>query len=355
VDKLAGRLDLEPLNRWYSEKGRTLPWRETTNPYLIWVSEIMLQQTQVDTVAPYFQRFCTRYPDLAQLAAASEDEVLKLWEGLGYYARARNLLSAARQIMAHHNGSFPRDFSHICSLPGIGESTAGAIASAAFGQAHPVLDGNVKRVFLRLANCDSDGSRAPVHRQLYAVAKALVCRAEDPFIHNQALMDLGATVCVPNQPRCQQCPLAGQCHGLEAGRAAQLPIKMKRKPVPHYTIAVGIIQRGGQVYIQRRPSKGLLGGLWEFPGGKQESGESLRETVVRELAEELGIEVTVGQEIASIRHAYSHFKITLHAFLCTIAKGDPTPVAATEGRFVERDELRRFAFPQANRKILELL
>jgi A/G-specific adenine glycosylase len=347
---------VESLYRWYRSNGRSLPWRETRDPYAIWISEIMLQQTRVDTVLPYFQRFMARFPDVAALAASDPDEVLKLWEGLGYYARARNLRRGAVRIADEHRGRFPETLDAVAALPGIGRSTAGAILSAAFGQALPVLDGNVRRILLRLDNLAEDPRRAETQARLWARAQRLVEVAPDPFEHNQAMMELGALLCLPRQPRCGECPVAAECAARQAGTAADLPVRGPSRELPHYTIGVGVLSDGeGRVYIQRRPEEGLLGGLWEFPGGKREGREGLTETVRRELEEELGVRVRVGAKIVTVRHAYSHFRITLHAFHCRLLSGVPQPRAAQEGRFVPFSDLERFAFPTANRRILDAL
>ncbi|MFT5432070.1 MAG: A/G-specific adenine glycosylase [Myxococcota bacterium] len=343
------------LADWFGKVGRKMPWRETRDPYAIWLSEIMLQQTQVKTATPYYLRFLARWPTIAELAAAEDGDVMKAWEGLGYYARCRNLLRAARIIEADHDGVFPYSLEEVVALPGIGRSTAGAILTFARGQRHPLLDGNVKRVLSRLFDEDGEITRAAVERRLWAESTAMLDAAEDSWTHNQALMELGATACSPRNPSCESCPTQRFCASYAAGTQSQRPVKKKKKPIPHKEIGVAVIEDGTRVLIQLRPAKGLLGGLWEFPGGKQEPSESIQETVLRECREELGITVGDLNHLVDVKHTYSHFKITMHAFRCRVLTGSPTPNAADECRWVERDDLDRYAFPKANKRVLEAL
>jgi A/G-specific adenine glycosylase len=347
------------LAAWFQRSHRAMPWRDTRDPYAIWLSEIMLQQTQVDTVRPYYQRFLARWPTIAALAAADEHDVMKAWEGLGYYARCRNLLAAARRIVADFGGVFPSDFEHVLALPGIGRSTAGAILTFAYGQRHPLLDGNVKRVLARVLDVGEPVTGARVEAQLWAASTALIEAAPDPWTHNQATMELGARLCTTSEPQCLLCPVRNQCAALSAGTVSERPVRVRKAPIPHHHIGVGVLEDAdGRVWIQLRPAAGLLGGLWEFPGGKQEPDETIEQTVVRELDEELGVAVVVGGRIAVVRHTYSHFKITLHAFLCRPSgpiDAPITPRAADEGRFVPLEELDAYAFPKANRRVLEAL
>lgn len=344
------------LDDWYARGHRDLAWRRTRDPYHIWVSEIMLQQTRVETVIPYYARFLARFPDVSALAAAELDDVLKLWEGLGYYARARNLHRAAGVVVAEHGGELPRDVDAVRRLPGVGRSTAGSILCFAHGQRHPVLDGNVKRVLLRLYAVAQDKARPPVDRWLWRAAETLVADASRPADHSQALMELGATVCLPRTPVCGDCPVARWCEARRGGLTEEIPLRKKKRATPHYTIGVGVIRnKRGEVLVQKRPAHGLLGGLWEFPGGKREGREGLTETVRREIAEELGIHVAVHKKIATIKHAYTHFHITLHAYHCTHLRGTPRPRAADAWQWLPVARLADLAFPRANQRILELL
>ncbi|MDX2085128.1 MAG: A/G-specific adenine glycosylase [Candidatus Melainabacteria bacterium] len=345
------------LEAWYQHDHRRLPWRETDAPYHIWLSEIMLQQTQVATVLPYYQRFLEAFPTVEALAAAPIEQVLKRWEGLGYYARCRNLHRAAQQIVSLYGGAFPQTFEAVESLPGIGRSTAGAILTFAFRQRHPILDGNVKRVLARLFDIEEDVAAAASVKQLWVLSEKLLASATDVYAYNQAIMELGATLCTPVNPSCLLCPVRHCCDSAARGTQAERPVKAtKAPPVPHKTIGAGVIWNAqNQVLIQRRPPEGLLGGLWEFPGGKQEPDESIEQTVLREIAEELDIQVHLGQKIVVVKHAYTHFKITLHAFHCQHLSGTPTPRAADAWQWVEVSNLRQFAFPKANLKIIEAL
>lgn len=346
----------EALLTWYRQNARPLPWRETSEPYSIWLSEIMLQQTQVSTVLPYYERFLRRFPSIEALSKAEQGDVLKLWEGLGYYSRARNLHKAAKKIMDEHNGRFPDNLEMVQALPGIGRSTAGAIMTFAFGQPHPILDGNVKRVLARVEAWDKPTQATESQKKLWRVSESLLPdKPDSAYDFNQALMELGATLCSPRQPQCKPCPLNSFCQGYQRGLQNDLPVKAPRKTTPHYTIAVGMVWRDNRMLIALRPEEGLLGGLWEFPGGKVKEGESIEACVHREIMEETGLKVLVEDKIAQVRHAYTHFKITLHAFHCRYVSGNASPRASQELRWVTMDELKNYAFPKANNKILDVL
>jgi len=345
------------LAAWWEEHKRDMPWRRSlaaASPYAIWISEVMLQQTRVATVAGYYERFLGRFPDVAALAAAPLDDVLKAWEGLGYYSRARNLHRAAKAVVRRFGGRLPRTLAELRSLPGVGAYTAGAIASIAFGLDEPVVDGNVARVCVRLFAIADDPTRTPARKKLWSLARQLIPPGK-AGLFNQALMDLGATVCTPRQPGCLICPLRDVCAARAAGKQDRLPRKAPRKPLPHHDIAAGVIRKRGRILIDRRPPEGLLGGLWEFPGGKVEPGESPAEALVREVREELGVEVAVGRPIAKINHAYTHFRITLHVFECRHVSGRPRALQCDAWKWVPPGELDRYAFPRANQKVIELL
>ena len=342
------------LLAWSRAHCRDLPWRGERDPYRIWVSEVMLQQTQVETVIPYYHRFLSRFPTLRSLAEAELDEVLKAWEGLGYYARARNLHRAAQQVMENHGGQLPVDRGALLALPGIGAYTVGAILSLAFGRDAAVLDGNVRRVLSRLFAIDDDPRSAAIRRRLWNLAEALLPPGQaGPF--NEALMDLGATVCVVRDPRCADCLLGEECQGYQGGDPERYPARVQQRPLPHYDVAAGVIWRGDQLLISKRHTDDLLGGLWELPGGRLEDGETLQECLVREVREELGIEIAVGDLLMSIRHAYTHFRVTLHVFQCHYLSGEPQALDCADWRWVRPDELDDFAFPAADRRILAAL
>ncbi len=353
TDTLTQTTFADQLVSWYLNDHRDLPWRNTHDAYTIWLSEVMLQQTQVRTVIDYYHRFLAQYPTIQDLAAAPIDDVLKLWEGLGYYARCRNLHKAAQIIAEQYKGRFPDTLEAVEALPGIGRSTAGAILTFAYGQKHPLLDGNVKRVLSRIEDVAEDIQQTNVINQLWKTSETLLSETTDPYSYNQAIMELGATLCLPQNPRCLLCPVQTHCKAFAKGTQHERPVKAAKKSTPHYNIAVGIIWKDSQVLIQQRPAEGLLGGLWEFPGGKQEPDEDLKETVRREIEEELEIEVTVDEPIITVKHAYSHFKITLHAFHCTYKGGAPQPKACQAWQWVSPDELPKYAFPKANKTVLE--
>jgi A/G-specific adenine glycosylase len=339
---------------WYRLQARQLPWRNQDNPYATWVSEIMLQQTRVDTVIPYFQRWMERFPTLEKLAAASEQEVLAAWEGLGYYSRARNLHKAARQVISEYQGKIPRERAALERLPGIGRYTAGAITSIAFGQDEAALDGNIRRVLSRLFDMEEPAYSGAGQRRLWELAQEHLPDGQAGD-YNQALMDLGASLCSPHAPACLVCPLAELCQAHQLGRQEDLPILKERAPVPHYTVTAAVIRRGSQVLIARRPSKGLLGGLWEFPGGKVEPGEELPDGLVREICEELGTHILVGEAFGVYEHAYTHFKVTLHAFICSLNGPEPQALEASELRWVSSAELAQFPMGKIDRAIAHRL
>lgn len=341
------------LLAWYSQFGRDLPWRQTRDPYAIWVSEIMLQQTQVKTVLPYFDRWMSQFPTVQTLAAADLQQVLKAWEGLGYYARARNLHRAAQVIVQQHNGTFPTELDAVLALPGIGRTTAGGILSAAFNQPLAILDGNVKRVLARLIALDVPPVKALP--RLWTLSQELV----DPNNgrdFNQAFMDLGATVCTTHNPACSVCPWRGDCQAYNLDIQSQIPMSETRAPVPHKQIGVAVIWNDrGQILIDRRKPDGLLGGLWEFPGGKVEGEETIAACIHREIREELGIEITVGDLLIVVDHTYSHFRVTLNVHHCHHLSGEPQAIECDEIRWVTLGELDQFPFPKANLQIIQAL
>ncbi len=350
----------EALLIWYRQNRSERPWRRDPDPYRVWLSEVMLQQTQVETVIPYFERFIRAFPTIAALAAAPLADVLKLWEGLGYYSRARNLQRAARMVMDEHDGALPSDVEGLLALPGIGPYTAGAIASIAFGRAAPVLDGNVIRVFTRLLDLDDDIGLASTQNELWRIAEDWL-PAEEAGEYNQALMELGQRVCKPRNPRCAACPIRAHCRAWSAGTQDSRPRRSQRLPTPHYDVAAGLIRDGrDRLLIAQRPLEGLLGGLWEFPGGKREAGESLADCLKRELREELAIDVEVGELVASVDHAFTHFKITLHAFECRYLGAlpphdEPQALGARDWAWATEARLAEYSFGKADRMVIDEL
>jgi A/G-specific adenine glycosylase len=342
------------LLAWAETALEPLPWRGEHDPYRIWVSEIMLQQTRRDTVIPYYRRFLERFPTVQDLAAADQQEVLRIWEGLGYYARARSLHAAARRVVEAHDGKLPADRRKLIDLPGVGPYTAGAILSLAFGQDEPVLDGNVERVLCRLALVQEDPRRPAVRRDLWATARAVLVSGQAGRV-NEALMELGATVCLPRAPRCTGCPLAGLCRAHEEGLEETVPVRARRAPLPHRRVAAAVILRPARVLVAQRQPDDLLGGLWEFPGGTCEEGETLEDCLRREIVEELGVEVAVGPQIATLPHAYTHFRLTLHAFLCRLKAGRPQPLQCADWRWVTLEEAAQLPMSVLDRRVVAIL
>jgi len=340
---------------WYARHRRDLPWRTSRDPYHIWISEVMLQQTRVDTVVPYYYRFLSRFPTVRALARAPLDDVLKVWENLGYYARARHLHAAAKEITDRFNGRIPNTWKDLINLSGVGSYTAGAILSIAFGQPVPAVDANVRRVLSRLFVIKQPLDRSRTHRQLLELAGQLV-PIKEAGLFNQGLMDLGANICTSRNPACTHCPLNEFCRAHQNRLQDVLPIVNKRLPIPHSHVTAGVIQDNlGRVIVVRRPEHGLLGGLWKFPGGSQQPDETLETCLRRKVREEVGIRIQVGKSIASVNHAYTHFRITLHAFQCTHQAGKPRPLGCTDWRWTRLRQLKDLAFSKADRKIMEVL
>ena len=338
---------------WYEVHRRDLPWRRTRDPYAVWISEIMLQQTRVDQARPYYERFMGRFPTVADLGEAPLDEVLKAWEGMGYYARARNLHRAARQVVALHGGRIPDDKSLISALPGIGPYTAAAVLSIAFGRDCPVVDGNVVRVMSRLFHLTGDPAAAATRKTTADLAERLLLkgRAGD---FNQAMMELGAMVCTPRQPRCGACPVSSLCLARRMlPDPSVLPRKQTRKQRPHHHVAAAIVRRGDEMLIVRRPLEGLLGGLWEFPGGISKEEATRTDFLRRELKRILNVDIRVGRAFSSVRHAFTHFEITLHGYHCVYLGGEAHHGEGNDYRWVHFGELEKYAFPRAHHRLIE--
>lgn len=346
----------ERLLRWFGANQRDLPWRKAYSPYEVWISEVMLQQTQVKTVLPYYQRWMERFENIPSVAVAFEDELLKYWEGLGYYSRVHNIHKTAKILLEYFGGNFPREFPKILSLPGIGRYTAGAIMSLAYNESFPAVDGNIERVFARLFNIATPVKDASNQKFIWTTAAQWipVGRARR---FNQALMELGALVCVPKKPLCGGCPIDEFCQGFKWGVANERPVARQTKRIKAIEAAIGVLIQKGKVLIQKRPTNGLMAGLWEFPGGRLNRGERPEEALEREFFEELGLKVTCTTRIITIRHAYTSFRVTLHAFFCRLLEPAqrPTLNAASEARWVTRNQLEQFPFPAANKKLIGIL
>lgn len=343
------------LLAWYDEHKRDMPWRDCGDPYKIWLSEIMLQQTRVDQATPYFNRFIERFPTVYDLAEAEQQEVLKVWEGLGYYSRARHLHDAAQLVVEEFNGSVPNTWDKITELKGVGPYTASAILSIAFQKKYAVVDGNVIRVLSRYLGIEDDVRATKTKNAIQDAADELI-PDDRPGDFNQALMELGATICTPSSPDCESCPIQGNCVARKTMKTEDIPYKSPKKKRPHHQIGVGIVMNENEeVLIALRPEDAMLGGMWEFPGGKQEEDEQIEQTVVRELKEELGIDIAIKKPFMKLDHAYSHFKITMHAYLCELQNGKPKPQSSQEIRWIPIDELADYPFPKANRKLTDKL
>jgi A/G-specific adenine glycosylase len=342
----------EPLVEWYQHHKRDLPWRKTSDPYKIWISEIMLQQTRVDTVIPYYHRFLEAFPTIFDLAGADQQQVLKLWEGLGYYSRGRNLHHATKQVVEQFDGKVPSTYKEIISLKGVGPYTASAILSIAYQKKYAVVDGNVIRVVARYNSITSDIRKTGTKNTVQEFMDEAITES-NPADFNQAVMELGATVCTPSNPDCASCPLQTDCRAWNSAQTETIPYKSPAKKVPHHQIAVGIIvNENNEVLIALRPQDSMLGGLWEFPGGKQEKNETLEETLVRELREELNVETVIFEKYKELKHAYSHFKITMHAFWCKIKHGKPEPKSSDKLEWAHLSRIQEFPFPKANKSII---
>ncbi len=339
------------LLAWYAAEKRDLPWRKTSDPYRIWVSEIMLQQTQVDTVIPYYGRFLKRFPTVERLACAGLEQVLKLWENLGYYSRARNLHAAAKLVVEKHGGRLPADRHTLRSLPGIGDYTAGAILSIAYGLPEAAVDGNVLRVVSRLfaiqACIEESAAKIEVRKRLTRLIPE-----REPGHFNQGLMDLGAMICTPRNPDCRVCPLTPSCGARKQGLTELIPFKKKSAPVPHRESAAGLIRNcEGRILIVRRPDGGLLGGLWQFPAtapGAKASSARLQEF----LENSFGISVRLGKEIAAVEHGFSHFSLTVHVYPGTF-KGLSVPAKSLSIQWAAPAAIQKLPLSKLDRMILQ--
>lgn len=308
------------LLAWYRRERRDLPWRRTRDPWAIWVSETMLQQTRVETVIPYYERFMQRFPSARMLADADADELMSHWAGLGYYSRARNLKAAASQVVREHGGRVPDDLEALRALPGVGRYTAGALASIAFDRPAPIVDGNVARVLARLLDLDLDVRSPAGQRRLWEEAEALA-NGPSPGDLNQALMELGALVCTPRAPRCASCPLREHCRGSNAGRAEALPVKAPKKQPKRIEAVAALLVRGPRVLALRRPPSGLLGGLWELPGGELAAGEKPAAGLARALRERVGLAPLRAKRLGEVTHGFTHRTLRLHVYRAAAPAG----------------------------------
>lgn len=339
------------LLKWYDCKKRELPWRGEKDPYRIWVSEIMLQQTRVEAVKEYYDRWMKRFPALPDLAGASEEEVLNYWQGLGYYSRARNLWQGVREVSANYGGTVPDAFEEIRALPGIGEYTAGAILSIAYDRRVPAVDGNVVRVYSRLYCLDGESDVALKRKITALVTEQLP--EERPGDYNQALMDLGATICIPGNPRCDECPVQRCCRSFAQGRQQEFPSKKKKSAVKVVALAAGIIIHHGEFLLQRRPAKGLLAGMWEFPMVELQSDADAA-TAEAALGQRIGQEVKLGQKFADIVHIFSHRRWEVAFYICSMVAVGVLPTVP-ETRWVQKEEFPQILFAGPHRKVAKMV
>ena len=332
------------LLKWYSKNARTMPWRDHPDPYAVWVSEIMLQQTRVETVIPYFEKWMKLFPDISSLANASERDVLNAWEGLGYYSRARNLHKAAKMVASQFSGQLPRDLTELRTLPGIGRYTVGAIASISFKMDEPTLDGNLRRVFSRLYDI-TEFADSPVGEKILWDLAAQNLPKGKAGDYNQALMDLGATICLPKNPRCLLCPLMELCKARENGTQELRPVLKPKKSVPQYIHVAAVIVERGRVLLSQRPADGLLGGMWEFPNARIDGDPA--KALVKGLKVATQLQVKKKEALQVVEHAYSHFKVTVHPFLC-----EKVSIPKNKNlKWVKLDELEDYPMGKVDRQI----
>lgn len=336
---------------WYDQYKRDLPWRDSQDPYHIWLSEIMLQQTKVESVIPYYTRWLEKYPRLIDVSNAKEGDLLKLWEGLGYYNRCRNFKKSADIVRNVYNGKIPSNYDDLIKLPGVGQYTASAILSIAYEKSFPALDGNITRVMARVLKM----------KKLSLYNKQIISRRVQQWMEcgspgkiNQALMDIGNQICKPNQAHCYKCPIENFCGAVQTISPESYPTPKHKSPIPKYDVVTGLIWKKGQFLILCREDKNHLGGLWEFPGGKLKNGENKIQALIREIKEECGLEIKVEQEIGSIKHIYSHFSIAMTLFQCKMINGQNVQ-ANQPFKWIKPHQIKVLPFPKANHKLFEIL
>lgn len=356
---LAAAPELAPavaaLHRWYRREARSLPWRDTRDPYAIWVSEAMLQQTQVATVIPYYARWMERFANVAALARADVDEVLLAWEGLGYYSRARNLHQAARIVHEEHGDVIPSQEATFRALPGVGPYTAAAVLSIAFDRDLAVLDGNVKRVLARWVALQEPVAGPGIHRGLETLAQQLLPTGT-AAVHNQAMMELGALVCTPRRPRCAECPAQRLCAAYAAGDVERFPPRAARRAVPTRKLAVAVVLHDERLLLYRRPYEGMLAGLWDLPATPLTVDADAPKVLRAHLREAFALAVEVGEALPLVDHAYTHLRVSLHPYLCQLVDGSPARAREQEDRrWIAAPQLAEQALPRASHKVLELL
>ncbi len=351
VDKMDKKSFQDDLIGWFVSEQRELPWRKDQDPYKVWVSEIMLQQTRVDTVIPYFNRFLERFPTIEALASADEEKVLKAWEGLGYYSRVRNLQSAVKEVHEHYGGKVPDSPEEIASLKGVGPYTAGAILSIAYGKPEPAVDGNVMRVLSRILLIWDDIAR-PASRKIFESAVREIISHENPSYFNQALMELGALICTPTSPSCLLCPVRDHCEAFHEGVQTELPVKTKKKKQKNIQLAAGIFSdQSGRILIRKRPETGLLANLWEFPTVELDLGfQRQREQLSGHFEELYGFSPKINDSIGEIGHVFSHLIWNIHVFSGSFDSAIPE---TQQLKLVTEQEIQEYAFPVPYQKMLK--
>jgi A/G-specific adenine glycosylase len=355
LDGKAARAIGRALLAWYGTHRRELPWRKSLDPYAVWVSEMMLQQTQVATVIPYFERWMQRFPDVASLARADESDVLHAWQGLGYYSRARNLQRAATIMLAAHAGRVPELVAELLALPGIGPYSAGAIASIAYGKTEPLVDGNVVRVLTRLFALRGDPNRHPLKRSIWQHARELLPESA-PGDFNQALMELGATVCTPRAPRCEVCPLAEVCQARRQDLVELLPELPARAKATAVHMVAAVATRAGRVLVGKLTSDApRWAGMWLFPNAEVQHPETPEAAVRRALLESAGVRGKPSDIVCVVRHSVTRFRITLTAYRTIELSGPPRALTLAEIAWKRPNELPGLAMPTAHRAIAERL
>ncbi|BCJ87011.1 A/G-specific adenine glycosylase [Effusibacillus dendaii] len=340
------------LLTWYVQNKRDLPWRRTKDPYQIWVSEVMLQQTRVESVIPYWNRFMERFPTVESLAVAPEEEVLKMWEGLGYYSRARNLQAAVREVNEKYGGRVPDSLPDMCSLPGVGPYTSGAVLSIAYNVSVPAVDGNVFRVLSRIFLIEDDVSKPAARKKFEGIAEFLIPPGEASDF-NQALMEFGARICIPKHPRCETCPVQSLCRGYREGVQDRLPVKGKKKPPRPLDIATAIVWQRDRVLITRRPPEGLLAGMWEFPSCDVSDGNRHEAELTRFFQGKWDVGLQVKSHFANLQHTFSHLHWNVQAYTCE-AEAEKIPETDSV-KWVTTRELTQFAMPVVHQKLAKSL
>lgn len=328
---------------WYRRYRRSLPWRESRDPYRVWVSEVMLQQTRIETVIPYYHRFMKRFPDIVRLAEADMETLLKRWEGLGYYSRARNMQLAAKMIVKKHGGTFPDSADGLLTLPGIGDYIAAAVGSICFDLPVAVVDGNVKRVLSRLfvvKHPVNDAKSKPVYAELATTILDRIRAGE----FNQAVMELGQRICTPRNPCCADCPIRKQCSASRKGHVADYPVRLSRARPPLKKMLLAVVIHGRKWLVVKRPEKGLLGGLWELPGGEMRGSRGSRRSVADMVAAQYNLRVTDIRKQGTVRHAYTHFRVSADVYTCRYESGSVTTPDSAGHRWIRPEEIDRFPF-----------